>query len=229
MRVRPNNSFKPTPHRGVNSVLYATLHAVATPLRGGLTQALALLPHMTSAAEEYENFVSQVVSSLVGVEVFERKAYVGRISGRSIKVDVSFVLRVAGGANLLVLVECKHYNHRVPVDDVEEFHSKIDDIGAQKGILITTVGFQSGAIKAAKGRRIALALLTKEPQPGEIRYVMASAGERELPPRRENHEFLQGNIKGVLGTNSGGIRFESGGGLTGMLLVEAMASNAKEG
>jgi hypothetical protein len=36
----PNNSFKPTPHRGVNSVLYATLHAVATPLRGGLTQAL---------------------------------------------------------------------------------------------------------------------------------------------------------------------------------------------
>ena len=36
----PNNSFKPTPHRGVNSVLCATLHAVATPSRGGLTQAL---------------------------------------------------------------------------------------------------------------------------------------------------------------------------------------------
>ena len=36
----PNNSFKPTPHRGVDSVLCATLHAVATPLRGGLTQAL---------------------------------------------------------------------------------------------------------------------------------------------------------------------------------------------
>ena len=38
--LRPNNSFKPTPHRGVNSVLYATLHAVAAPLRVGLTQAL---------------------------------------------------------------------------------------------------------------------------------------------------------------------------------------------
>ena len=36
----PNKSFKPTPHRGVNSVLYATLHAVATPPRGGLTTAL---------------------------------------------------------------------------------------------------------------------------------------------------------------------------------------------
>ena len=39
--VGHNNSFKPTPHRGVNSVLYATLHAVATPLWGGLTPALA--------------------------------------------------------------------------------------------------------------------------------------------------------------------------------------------
>ena len=38
--VGHNNSFKPTPHRGVNSVLYATLHAVATPLWGGLTPAL---------------------------------------------------------------------------------------------------------------------------------------------------------------------------------------------
>ena len=36
----PNKSFKPTPHRGVNSVLYATLHAVATPPWGGLTPAL---------------------------------------------------------------------------------------------------------------------------------------------------------------------------------------------
>ena len=35
-----NSSFKPTPHRGVNSVLYATLHAVATPPWGGLTPAL---------------------------------------------------------------------------------------------------------------------------------------------------------------------------------------------
>jgi hypothetical protein len=183
---------------------------------------------MTIVSEEYENFVSQVISSLVGFQVLEGRTYVGRISGRKIKVDVSFILRVAGGADVLVLVECKHYKSKVPVDDVEEFHSKIDDIGAHKGILITTIGFQSGALKAAKGRRIALALLTKEPQPGEIRYVMARAGERELPPRRENHDFLQGNIKGVLGADSGGIRFENGGGLIGLLLAEAMPSNARE-
>ena len=38
--LSPNKSFKPTPHRGVNSVLCATLHAVATPPWGGLTPAL---------------------------------------------------------------------------------------------------------------------------------------------------------------------------------------------
>ena len=43
--LAPNNSFKPTPHRGVNSALYATLHAVAAPLRGGLTQALGRMSH----------------------------------------------------------------------------------------------------------------------------------------------------------------------------------------
>jgi hypothetical protein len=47
--MRPNNSFKPTPHRGVNSVLCATLHAVVTPLRGGLTQALGGKKHSAVA------------------------------------------------------------------------------------------------------------------------------------------------------------------------------------
>jgi hypothetical protein len=73
-----------------------------------------------------------VIASFVGVDVFHGKSYEGRITGRKIKVDVSFTLSIAGGAKLLVIVECKNYNHRVPVDDVEELHSKIDDIGAQK-------------------------------------------------------------------------------------------------
>ena len=43
----PNKSFKPTPHRGVNSVLYATLHAVAAPLWVGLTPALGIYGEST--------------------------------------------------------------------------------------------------------------------------------------------------------------------------------------
>ena len=111
------------------------------------------------------------------------------MSQREIKVDVSFNYDIAG-ANLLFLVECKCYSHKVPVDDVEEFHSKLDDIGAHKGILITTRGFQDGAIKTARGRGIALAMLTTEHQPGELKYVVNSS--QSLRPIMGNHYFLAG-------------------------------------
>ena len=62
-----NNSFKPTPHRGVNSVLCATLHAVATPLRGGLTQALA--PTQPSV---YTSAMSQPRPDFLSLSVAER-------------------------------------------------------------------------------------------------------------------------------------------------------------
>lgn len=178
----------------------------------------------TTDFRDYETFVQRVVESLVGVEVFHGRKYQGRTTGRTIKVDVSFVLRIAGGADLLVLVECKHYGHQVPVDDVEEFHSKLDDIGAQKGILVTTVGFQEGAIKAATGRRIALALLTSESQPGEIKYVVHSAGPLAQTRRPTSTEFFQGNVKGLISDVRGGLRFEDFGQLLGMLIADAQAN-----
>jgi restriction system protein len=122
---------------------------------------------MTTSSDDYEQFVRQVVASLVGVTVHHKRVYTGRVSHREIEVDVSFNYDVAG-ADLLFLVECKCYGHAVPVNDVEEFHSKIDDIGAHKGIMVTTRGFQDGAIRTARGRGIALALLTTEHQPGEL-------------------------------------------------------------
>jgi len=169
----------------------------------------------------YEAFVQRVVESLVGVKVFHGRQYAGRITGRKIKVDVSFVLRIAGGADLLVLVECKHYGHRVPVGDVEEFHSKLDDVGAHKGILVTTVGFQDGAIKAATGRRIALALLTGEAQPGEIEYIVNLAGPWTPVHRPRSNEFFQGNIRGLIAETRGGLRFESFSQVLGMLIIDA--------
>ena len=176
-----------------------------------------------STSQDYESFVQRVVESLVGVDVFHGKEYEGRITGRKIKVDVSFVLSIAGGVSLLVLVECKHYGHRVPVDDVEEFHSKLDDIGAQKGILVTTIGFQEGAVKAARGRRIALALLTAAAQPGEIQYVVNRLGPLEPVHRPKSTNFFQGNVKGLIAETRGGLRFESFSQLLGMLIIDAHA------
>jgi len=174
---------------------------------------------MTQESDKYEKFTQQVIKELVGVKVHHHKVYIGRVSQREIKIDVSFNYTIAG-ADLLFLVECKCYNHAVPVDDVEEFHSKIDDIGAHKGILVTTVGFQEGTIKTAKGRGIALALLTKEHQKGELRYIVNSAAPLKPPP--PNISFWQGNFRGPLDHYDGGFRFESMGQFWGMLVMDAM-------
>lgn len=178
---------------------------------------------MSKESDDYEKFTKKVLKELVGVTVQHQKVYRGLISQRDIKIDVSFNYTIAG-ADLLFLVECKCYNHAVLVDDVEEFHSKIDDIGAHKGIMVTTVGFQDGTIRTAKGRGIALALLTKEHQEGELEYVVNKIGQMTTPPPNEG--FWQGNFLGPPGSYNGGLRFESMGRFLGMLVMDAM--NAKK-
>jgi hypothetical protein len=74
----PNKSFKPTPHRGGNSVLYATLHAVATPPWGGLTPALGGRKAFGSFAFQHGYFAGfGYRCSSVG---FMRRCFFGQVS-----------------------------------------------------------------------------------------------------------------------------------------------------
>jgi hypothetical protein len=139
---------------------------------------------------EYETFIYCVCRALGkphGIIVYRNKAYTGRLSGREIRVDVSFEGQLLG-ARILGLVECKCYKSRVEVGDVEEFHSKLDDIGAHKGIMFTTVGYEAGAKKVAKGRGIALFILREGQEPGELRVETKSAN------RPAASSFLRGNF-----------------------------------
>jgi len=54
--------------------------------------------------------------------------------------------------------ECKNYGHKVPVDDAEEFHAKLEQVGADrtKGTMITPVGFDTGTVEYAKSKGIGL-------------------------------------------------------------------------
>ncbi|NLP59337.1 ImmA/IrrE family metallo-endopeptidase [Lutibacter sp. B1] len=61
---------------------------------------------------------------------------------------------------LLFLIECKSSpsGNYVPVDDVEEFNTKINQVagGGVKGVMITDSKFQSGGITFAKNKRMML-------------------------------------------------------------------------
>ena len=63
--------------------------------------------------------------------------------------------------------ECKDYSSPIPVNELEEFHSKLEQIGADntKGTMITSNGwFQSGALNYARSKRIGLVRMLPEDQ-----------------------------------------------------------------
>lgn len=54
------------------------------------------------------------------------------------------------------IIECKRYKTPIKRDTVLALHSKVQELGAHKGMLISSSRFQSGAIEFAKEHGIAL-------------------------------------------------------------------------
>ena len=71
------------------------------------------------------------------------------------QIDV-YATYTALGTEMKILAECKQYKKRVGRDIVEVLESRLCSLGAQKGILLSTAGFQSGAIQFAEKHGIAL-------------------------------------------------------------------------
>jgi hypothetical protein len=139
--------------------------------------------HHPVDAREFEILVQNLLYSLLVYEghtpiaVHHRRRYAGKRSGHQHEVDLSYTTRSAG-ADVLVLVECKAYRRPVPVEDVLTLAERVDDIGAHKAILVSTNGFDPGAVKVAKGRGIALAIA--KPHERRLDYEV-----RIIPDRHE--------------------------------------------
>jgi hypothetical protein len=73
-----------------------------------------------------------------------------RVQGVRIHHDVDVVVRSHhGGFDVVWLVECKHWQTRVSKLHVLALREIVADVGADRGILLSEVGFQSGALEAA--------------------------------------------------------------------------------
>ena len=81
--------------------------------------------------------------------------------GSDISFDLSIEVSMSGSESVsyLVLVECKDYSGSVPVDDLEEFNSKVVQVSGLnvKAIFISTAPLQAGALNYARSRKIAVA------------------------------------------------------------------------
>ncbi|MDG0794072.1 restriction endonuclease [Cohnella ginsengisoli] len=63
---------------------------------------------------------------------------------------------VALSVDFKVIVECKRYTRPVEREKIVVLADKVRSLGAHKGVLISTSGFQSGATEYAKQHGIAL-------------------------------------------------------------------------
>lgn len=76
------------------------------------------------------------------------------------QIDVVAKFEAFAGADFTVLVECKKYATPVEREKVVVLHGKVQSLGAHKGMLFSTSGFQSGAVRYAKVHGIALLTVT---------------------------------------------------------------------
>ncbi|MBD2129460.1 restriction endonuclease [Microcoleus sp. ZQ-A2] len=114
----------------------------------------------SNKSQEYENLTRKILNDdrlrpyldLARVETYTR-SFPGKKTGADWKAD-AFGYDLDGG---LVLIECKHYKKgKLKQNQVGGFAYTIQDTGAKRGIIVTTLGLQSGAIKVAKAENITL-------------------------------------------------------------------------
>lgn len=85
--------------------------------------------------------------------------------------------------SIIIVIECKDYLKGIPVDDVEEFHAKLQQIGADstKGIVITKNGFfQKSAVSYAESKGIALARIMPDNQITFVLFCMSMQMGRKM-------------------------------------------------
>ena len=103
-----------------------------------------------------KGILDAAAGSLVSYESTHLKQLVASDGQYTIDVTARFE---ALGANFLVLIECKHEKRKVERQDVQVLHAKLQSLGAQKAMLFSTAGFQSGAIEYGDAHGIALVQL----------------------------------------------------------------------
>lgn len=102
------------------------------------------------------------------------------------QIDV-YASFVAMGVEFKVIVECKRYSNPVSREKVAVLNDKVRSLGAHKGIIISTCGFQSGAYEYAKKHGIALLQIIDK----NVIHIMNAAIPETEKQKRELQLMLE--------------------------------------
>jgi hypothetical protein len=101
---------------------------------------------------EYQTMAASFFSSLgMKTEIESR-----RVGARAEHVIDVYASGSYGGIPFNWVIECKAWKTNIPKEKVMALYSIVQDIGADRGFLLSEIGFQSGALLAARSSNITL-------------------------------------------------------------------------
>ena len=146
---------------------------------------LAISP--TEFEKEVANWIRLIGEDLESLEVLHNQKLHSHDGSYQIDVVATFN---ALGVKFKVLIECKRHSSPIPRSYVELLNSRLQSLGAQKGILVATTGFQSGAIQFATKHGIALVKIVE----GKTMYETRSLNHNPDPPPWANFPKYFGQL-----------------------------------
>jgi len=155
---------------------------------------------LSISPRDYELLVKGILDAASDGVVDYRSEHLASLGGADGEYVIDVVATFSAlGAKFVVLVECKHHVRRIERQDVQVLHSKLQSLGAHKGMLFSVSGFQSGAIEYAAAHGIALV----EAATGISNWHTRSVGPPSPPPswvHTPNHIgwLCSGNTRSLL-------------------------------
>lgn len=122
-----------------------------------MTSVLGPYPPLDPSPEEFEKYVKEILDAMrVGLDEY-RSTHREKVAGSDGDYEFDITVRFSAlGVKYLTLIECKRHATPIKREAVQTLWAKMQSVGAQKGIVFATSGFQSGAIEFANAHGVAL-------------------------------------------------------------------------
>lgn len=106
---------------------------------------LGCIHEIKNTGVKFEEYIYNKVKRIIDEnksKVYLYKKYYSSDRQDYITVDISIEKYVYDKLFSIIVIECKDYKSPLPVDDVEEFHAKLQQIGADntKGVTVVSEG-----------------------------------------------------------------------------------------
>jgi hypothetical protein len=112
-------------------------------------------PRQPPKWKRFEDLVAHIQATLTPGAVVEQNIKLKGRSGLERQIDICVRL-TEGQFDLFIVIDCKDYNRKVNVNDVEAVMGLCKDVGANQGAIVTTRGFTDGATRRARDARMNL-------------------------------------------------------------------------